>query len=305
MSNAVERGDTKVLPMLNNAQCLQQKGGLASMSFNFKEELQFRRVNLPKCCFCFTHCTCVSQPGTHGICSPLISLFACIFGHPSVPPCFFFPFYPKLLLPSVVHTAFPSSSLAAFVCLSPDTPKWRPLIHFEVLHALHHSSPPTGFACKPKAQRCIVGGKREAQQAPLRPEGTQTPSDGSAGQFGVTAGIFLVFFLDNPLVTLCAPGVGTCSPLEVVWWQLVATEMIEGAACTMRINGYPRAATNRILFHTNCLLTEGEQLHGGRFAFSGGRAGLVLVCNPPPPQTLKDSGAGAMGPTAPNFLSHA
>ena len=39
----------------------------------------------------------------------------------------------------------------------------------------------------------------------------------------------------------------------------------------------------------------------------GGRPGLVLVCDapPPPPRVLKDSGAGPMAPTAPNFLSHA
>ena len=42
----------------------------------------------------------------------------------------------------------------------------------------------------------------------------------------------------------------------------------------------------------------------------GGRPGPVLVCDtpqppPPPPRVLKDSGAGAMAPTAPNFLSHA
>ena len=43
-----------------------------------------------------------------------------------------------------------------------------------------------------------------------------------------------------------------------------------------------------------------------------GRPGPVLVCDtpsppppPPPPRVLKDSGAGAMAPMAPNFLSHA
>ena len=37
----------------------------------------------------------------------------------------------------------------------------------------------------------------------------------------------------------------------------------------------------------------------------GGRPGPVLVCNPPPPGVLRDSGAGAMVPTAPNFFLHA
>ena len=44
-------------------------------------------------------------------------------------------------------------------------------------------------------------------------------------------------------------------------------------------------------------------------AATGGRPGPVLVCDTPapspPPRVLKDSGVGAMAPTAPIFLSHA
>ena len=51
------------------------------------------------------------------------------------------------------------------------------------------------------------------------------------------------------------------------------------------------------------------QWHSGQSACSrggGGRPGPVLVCDtpqsPPPPQVLRDSGVGAMAPTAPKFF---